>query len=164
MTFPRGSTFIELIMVVALLLVIFSFGGITLSRFQRSTAYIAGDREVINVISMAARRARNGTAGTPWGVYFKYDDTTRTAINLTVFSGNSYATRITNRDLTFDVSNKITFTSVDFSGSGVDVISSHEIIFAPLTGTTTNYGSIVLSWYDATRTLIINSNGLPVRQ
>ncbi len=164
MDFPRGTTYIELILTVAILLVIFTFGGFALSKFQRSTATISGDREIINAISMAARRARNGASGTPWGVYLPYNDTTRSATNITVFSGTSYATRTVSRDLTFSVTPSILFASVDFSGSSPDVVSSHEIVFAPLTGITTQYGSIILTWFGTTRTVIISSNGIPVRQ
>ncbi|HCC83360.1 TPA: hypothetical protein DEP96_00760 [Candidatus Uhrbacteria bacterium] len=164
MNFPRGTTYVELILAVAILLVIFTFGGFALAKFQRSTAVIAGDREIINAISMAARRARNGAAGTAWGVYLPYNDSTRSATNLTVFSGNTYATRTASRDLTFSVTPSILFASVDFSGSSADVTNSHEIVFAPLTGTTAQYGSMTLTWFGTSRTIVINSNGVPTRQ
>lgn len=164
MNLPRGTTFIEVILVVAILLVMFTFGGFALSRFQRSVASVSGDREIINAISMAARRARSGESGTSWGVYIPYNDTTRSTSTMVVFSGNSYATRTNSRDMTLSVNSNILFSNVDFSGSGPDVTNSHEIVFASLTGATTQYGSLTLTWSDTTRTLLVNSNGIPVRQ
>lgn len=164
MPYPRGTTFIELILVIAILLVLFTLGGFALSRFERSVASVSGDREIINAISMAARRARSGESGTAWGVYIPYNETTRSTTTMTIFSGNSYATRTPSRDLSFSVNDNILFTSVDFSGSGTDETNGHEIVFAPLTGATTQYGSVILSWFGNTRTLLINSNGIPTRQ
>ncbi|MEK9156798.1 MAG: hypothetical protein AAB448_01525 [Patescibacteria group bacterium] len=161
---PRGTTFIEVMLVVALLLGMFTFGGFALSRFQKSTASIASDRGVVNALSIAARRARSGASGTVWGVYIPYDESTRLASNIIVFSGTSYAARTVSKDMVFSLSDSIAFTSVDFSGSGVDATNSHEIVFAPLTGATTQYGSLVLSWFETTRTILIGSNGIPVRQ
>ncbi len=164
MRFPRGSTLLEILLVVALLLVILGVGNVALASFQRSTARLFGDREIINAITMAARRARTGASGTAWGVYITYNNTTRVATNLTIFSGTSYAARTTSRDIVLPLSNNVIFTSVDFSGSSPNVTNSHEVIFAPLTGATTGYGSIITDWFGITRTIVINSNGIPVRQ
>lgn len=161
---PKGTTFIEVMLVVALLLGLFTFGGFALSRFQKSMASIASDRGVVNALSTAARRARSGALGTAWGVYIPFDESTRLASTIIVFSGTSYATRNVSEDVVFSLSESISFTSVDFSGSAPDATNSHEIIFAPITGTTTQYGSLVLSWYETTRTVLIGSNGIPVRQ
>ena len=79
MRFPRGSTLLEILLVVALLLVILGVGNVALASFQRSTARLFGDREIINAITMAARRARTGASGTAWGVYITYNNTTRVA-------------------------------------------------------------------------------------
>lgn len=160
---PRGITLIEVVIAVGILLAIFAFGGFALSRFSIAAANVSSDREVLNAITSAARRARYGEDDTAWGVYIPYDETTRVTSTITIFSGTSYATRVVASDITLSVSDDIRFNSVDFSGSAPDATNSHEIVFAAQTGGTTQYGSLVLEWYDAERTLTVNSNGLAVR-
>lgn len=160
---PRGITLVELTMVIGILLTIFALGGFALSRFMRTTAAVSSDREIMNALTVAARRARSGSAGTPWGVYIPYDETTRSTDSIVIFSGASYAVRNATLDMTLNVSPDIVFASVDFSGSAPDVTNSHEIVFAPLIGTTTQYGSLTIEWYETSATIAIPSNGIPVR-
>lgn len=159
----HGITLVEVVLVIGVLLMIFALGSFAFARFARATAAVSTEREVVNAVTLAARRARSGNAGTAWGVYIPYDETTRTTENIVVFSGTSYATRNTSLDMQLSVSPDITFTSVDFSGSAPDATDSHEIVFAPLTGATTQYGSFTLAWYGESVTVTVNANGIPVR-
>lgn len=160
---PRGITLIEIVLAIGILLAIFAFGAFAFSRFAGAAANVSSDREVLNAMTSAARRARSGNAGTAWGVYIPYDETTRVTSTMVIFSGNSYAARNAALDVTFSVSDDIQFTAVDFSGSAPDAVNSHEIVFAALTGATAQYGSVVVAWHETERTLTVNSNGLAVR-
>lgn len=82
---PRGFTLLEVIVTIAILGLIFFLSTSGLSMLQRSFAAQAVDREVTNVLSSAARRARIGMKGGDWGVYIPYDETTRTATTVIVF-------------------------------------------------------------------------------
>ncbi len=160
---PRGITLIEVVIVVGILLAVFAMSAFAFSRFQIAAATVATDREVVNAVALAARRARNGHSGTSWGVYIPYDEVTRVTSSITVFSGASYATRDTSKDIVLSVSPDIRFTSVDFSGGAPDMSNSHEVVFVTHTGTTAQYGSLALEWFGASSTVTVGSNGIPVR-
>lgn len=164
MTFPRGVTLLEVTFVVAILVALFGMTAFGLSHFQRAVATVASDRDVTNALAIAARRARDGMQGSAWGVYIPYNETTRTTSSIVIFAGASYAARNPALDLTFSASEEIAFVAVDFSGAAQDATNSHEIVFTPYSGATTQYGSVTLEWYGAARVLTIGSNGIPVRQ
>ncbi len=151
-------------MTLAVLGILFGIAGIGLSRLQQSLASKASDREITHILSSASRKARHGFQGTSWGVYIPYDAVTRkTSTPVTVFSGTSYASRNTALDILYTISDDIAFTTVDFSGASANVGNDHEIIFSSLSGSTANYGSITLTWYNTTRTLNISADGILTR-
>lgn len=154
---------VEVTVVMAILVTLFVVSGVAYSKLQKSAASAVSDREIGNVLGAAARRARSGVNGTDWGVYVPYDETTRITTSMVIFSGASYASRDASHDIVFPVNNDIQFTSVDWSGAQPDVTNSHEIVFTSLTGATTQYGSVTVSWYGETSTISIPSNGIPVR-
>lgn len=160
---PRGVTSLEIMIAVAVLGIVFGMSGLSYSRLQRMAASVTSDREVTNVLATAARRARSGVGGTSWGVYIPFNETTRKTPSMVVFAGSSYAARDTSKDLVFGVSDDIAFTSVDFSGAAADTANSHEIVFSSLTGTTAQYGSVTVTYFDMSQTLTIPANGIPVR-
>ncbi len=160
----NGFTLLEVVMTMALLGILFSVAGIALTRLQQSLATGASDREITYILSSAARKARHGLQGTSWGVYIPYDAVTRQAEGTaTVFSGTSYAARNAAYDTVYTISESIAFTSVDLSGAGPDTGNDHEIVFSALTGATAQYGSLVLTWYNQSRTLSISADGMMTR-
>lgn len=161
---PRGITLIEIVLAIGILATMLGLSGFAFAHFAKAVSAVSSDRALANAVSIAASRARSGYEGTPWGVYIPYNETTRLADSVVIFSGATYATRTATRDVTLSVSNDIQFTAVDFSGSGVDETNGHEIVFAALTGKTTQYGSVTFTWFGATRTLRIADNGIPVRE
>jgi len=160
----KGFTLIEITITIAILTILFSVGAIALSKLQSSLASSASDRQILFILSSAARKARHGALGTNWGVYIPYDPATRSTSTITVFSGTSYATRNPVNDVLYTVNNNILFPYVDFSGAAANTGNDHEIVFNVLNGSTSNYGSINLKWYNSTRTLIIDPDGFSVRQ
>ncbi len=160
---PKGFTLLETILTVAILGSIFLFSAYGLTALQRSFAGQAVDREVINALSTAARRARMGVQGSNWGVYIPYDNNTRTSTTMILFSGPTYATRTIAYDQIYTINDDAKFVTVDFSGAATNTSSDHEIVFASHTGTTTQYGSIAMEWYGQTRTITIDSDGFALR-
>lgn len=146
--------------IFSLIILMSTFG---LSSFQRSTAKQAADIELLSILSSAARRARLGFKDESWGVYIPYDSSTRQTETITLFSGSSYAARTVANDQIFEVNQDTVFGVVDFSGSAANTGNDHEIVFAKLSGSTTQYGSVTLTWFGQTETLTITSDGLPVR-
>lgn len=161
---PRGFTLVEVMMTIGILAALF-FGSVYgFSALQRSFASQTVDREITNMLTVAARNARMGFKGGTWGVYIPYDNGTRHATSITVFHGATYATRTVADDITFPVNSDVAFTSVDFSGAASNTGNDHELIFAALSGSTTQYGSIAVSWYGQTRTITIDADGFITRE
>ncbi|MFA5946899.1 MAG: type II secretion system protein [Patescibacteria group bacterium] len=161
---PKGFTFLEIIITLGVFGILFSISGIALTKFQQSVASSASDREILHILSTAARKARHGQGGAPWGVYIPYSESTRATTTVTVFCGATYATRDITCDDVYTVSNNIHFLAVDFSGAAPDTTNDHEIVFNPLSGSTAQYGSISLGWYNTTRSLSISPDGFVNRQ
>lgn len=161
---PKGYTLVEVVVTLGILGVLFGVAGISLAKLQDSIATQTTDREITYILSSAARRARHGARGTDWGVYIPYDLTTRKTTSITVFSGESYATRNTAYDIVYTVSDEIAFTAVDFSGEAPAATNDQEIVFSAMSGQTADYGSVTLTWYGNVRTVTVDQDGFIVRQ
>ena len=161
---PRGVTTLEIVIAVGILAMIFGITASGLGNVERSTAAIAGGEDIAGALTTAARRARSGTAASAWGVYAPFDETTRTADNLVIFSGTNYAARNPSNDLVLTVNEHVRFVNVDWSGSAPDTANSHEIVFQPFTGSTPGYGSVTVEWFGQETTITINPNGVPAVQ
>lgn len=154
----------EIVLAIGILMSMLGLSGFAFTRFARAVSSVSSDRELANAVTRAANRARSGYQGTSWGVAIPYNETTRKTEQIIIFSGATYATRDAVHDIVLTVSPDIAFTTVDFSGSGADETNGHEIVFATLTGETTQYGSVTFDWFGATRRLVIGENGIPVRE
>jgi prepilin-type N-terminal cleavage/methylation domain-containing protein len=161
---PSGFTLIEVVISVAILTLFFGLSFASLSAMHRTSVIRGTGDSVASAISTAALRARAGMQGTPWGVYFDYDDTTRIPVKVVVFSGSSYAARNTTYDIEYPIGQTPVFTTVSLQGAGVSSGNDHEIVFAALSGSTTQYGSIVLTAENKTSTVTISAIGIPTRQ
>ncbi|MFA5945309.1 MAG: type II secretion system protein [Patescibacteria group bacterium] len=159
-----GFTFIEIIITLGIVGILFAVSGVALSRLQQSITSRASDKEVLAILSNASRKARHGSQGSSWGVFIPYNETTRSTGTITVFSGTSYATRTAVNDLVYSVNTDIHFSSVNFSGTAPDAVNDHEIVFNALTGATTQYGSLTLEWYGSTRILNVSADGIVSRE
>ncbi len=158
----RGFTTIELLVTIAITVIVFSLGSGVFSLVQKTAAAASGSVALEQILGGAARRARSGEAGTNWGVYLPYDETTRRANAVTVFSGASYATRDATRDVPYRFNQGVLFTAVDFSGAGSSLGNDHEIVFAALSGETADYGSVTINIYGGTFTIFVSQDGMVV--
>lgn len=160
----RGFTLLEVLITIAILGSLFLLSAYGLRALQKSFASQTVDRELTNILTTAARNARLGLQGDAWGVYIPYDLTTRTTSSVTLFHGDSYATRISADDVLLPINTDAIFTSVDFSGAAASTGNDHEIVFDSLSGATQEYGSIVLDWYAESRTISISKDGIITRE
>jgi prepilin-type N-terminal cleavage/methylation domain-containing protein len=159
-----GFTLIEVVMSLGILAIFFGLSFTSLNAMYKTSLIRGSSDTVASAISTASLKARAGAQGTPWGVYFDYDNTTRIPIKVVVFSGSTYATRNTSYDIEYPVGTAPVLTTVSLQGAGVSGGSDHEIVFAALSGVTTQYGTIVLTTQDRTSTVTISSIGVPTRQ
>jgi prepilin-type N-terminal cleavage/methylation domain-containing protein len=160
---PSGFTLLEIMLTIGILAVILSLSSYGISSLHRRFASQSVDREITTLLTNAARRARLGVNNGAWGVYIPYNETTRSAETATLFHGTTYATRVVADDITIPINSGTAFVSVDFSGSAASTGNDHEIVFHYLDGSTTQYGDIVLQWFNQQRTVSISPDGIIVR-
>jgi len=156
----RGFTLIEIVIALAIFVVIVTLAVQMTSTIEQVLAGRAS-RQVEQLLFSAAGRARDGMSGTSWGVYLAYDNVTRIPTQATIFSGTSFATRDVSADVIFSLSSYLRMTNVSLSGAGASSGSDHEIVFATLSGATTQYGSMAIDAFGATTTISISSVGIP---
>lgn len=161
---PQGFTLIELIISVTILAIFFGLSFASLSAMQQTSLVRGSGDTVASAISAAALRARSGAQGTAWGVYLDYDTTTRVPVKAVVFSGASYAARDVASDIEYPLGAAPVITSASLQGAGVSSGNDHEVVFAPLTGSTSQYGTIVLTSQNHVSTITISALGVPIRQ
>lgn len=159
-----GFTLIEVLVTVAVLAMIFAIGGITVSvassRFaERSTAISIHD-----ILSTASGMARDGEQDSAWGVYIPFNETTRIAPSVTIFAGDTYATRDTTLDIIRTIPRYIRFTDVSLLGASPSDGNDHEIIFHKYTGDTDEYGVITVDVFAETMIFDVSSIGIDVRR
>jgi Tfp pilus assembly protein FimT len=159
-----GFTLIEVVVSIGILVLFFGLSFASLSAMQQTSVVRASGDTVASAISTAALRARAGAQGTPWGVYLDYDNATRIPVKVVVFSGATYASRNAAYDIEYPMGVTPVFTSASLQGAGVSTGNDHEVVFAALTGTTSQYGSIVLTSQNRVTTITISSIGIPTRQ
>jgi prepilin-type N-terminal cleavage/methylation domain-containing protein len=148
----RGFTLIELLLVVALMLIIGTASVPFYSRFFTQNSVGNTADKIIQLTRKAQFYAmtskRSNTTG--WGIYY----TNRV---LTMYLGNSYATKISTWDETYTVDNSVTVTQ---SGN-----NTFEINFARITGipTPTSVNIAISGNQGTNETLTMNALGMITR-
>lgn len=159
-----GFTMLEVLVSIGILTLFFGISFASLSAMHKTSVVRGSGDAVASAVSTAAFRARAGTNGTPWGVYFDYDNTTRIPVRVVIFSGSSYAARNAAYDIEYSLGSSPVFTTVSLQGAAPSSGNDHEVVFSALTGTTTQYGTIVLTAHDRTSAITISAIGVPTRQ
>jgi len=154
----KGFTILEVLVVTSIFLIISLAGFGVFTSIQNVIAEI-GLKEVEVVINSAANKARNGPNGTPWGFYFPCDEISRKTESAVIFSGNSYSTRETDKDINMKFSDSIQFVDVSVSGTDVSDGNDHEIIFDSFSGETSQYGEISVQAFNSTTTIVVSKHG-----
>jgi prepilin-type N-terminal cleavage/methylation domain-containing protein len=138
---PSGFTLVELLIVIALLAII---AGVTFPFY--SNILFRNSVDISNqAVSQSLRRAQllsqSGESDSSWGIYL-------TSSTLTVFSGDTYATRTTSLDENHGLSDGLTITG------------DTEIVFEKFTGDLPTAKSITLELDTEQKTISLNTKGL----
>lgn len=160
---PRGFTLLEITITIGIAASLFLIAFYGTSSLRKSFTAQMIDREITHILTIAEERARMGMNDGAWGVYIPYSNATKKTETITLFQGDTYASRNQINDRVYSVNNDAQFTYVDFSGSGTDVGGDHEIVFQKLSGETAQYGSITLTWFGTTHTILISKDGMITR-
>ncbi len=160
----NGFTLIEVIISIALLSMLFGLALYGTTKLSTQLFIGPADANLVNVLTTASRRARDGVGGGAWGVYLPFDEQTRVLSEAVVYKGSSYALRDTAYDQTFAFSERVKFVSVDFSGSAPTTINSHEVLFEKYSGQTSQYGSVELETMGVTRHVTVSNHGFVTKE
>ena len=137
----KGFTLIELLLVIAIFLVLGSLSAVFFSRFLTQNAVANTQDQLAGELRKAQIYAMMGKQNGGWGVRFGSN-------TITLFQGNTYATRNSAFDETFTVNTNIAvsgFTEVDFT---------------KITGTPSATPTITITGNNTTKTLTVNSQGV----
>ena len=140
----RGFTLIELILVVAMMILLGTLSSTFAARFLTQNGVLNASDQIIGDIRKAQINAMTGKQNSNWGVNYSSN-------TITLYKGNSYATRQTAFDEKFSVS-----ASINISGFS-------DVTFARMTGTPSATPTITISGSGETKTITINSQGVATR-
>ncbi|MBI2797735.1 type II secretion system protein [Candidatus Saccharibacteria bacterium] len=136
-----GFTLIELILATGIITILVMISIPILNRYvQRNDLDVAASA-IVQDLYRAQNLARNGENGGNWGVYIQSG-------SITVFQGNSYASRIQSKDEVFGIS-----PTIATSGT-------NEYVFSSFTGTPIATGSSTIQKNSDTKTVTVNAKGV----
>lgn len=147
-----GISFIEMIMVVAILVILISITVPVFIFFQRGLEFHNNAEEIISVLRIARNKALASEGSSQYGVYF---DNTGSTHQYILFKGESFALRDNSFDEIYNLSDNIEVYDIDLSGG-------NEIVFDRVTGNTSQPGDISLRLktdLTKTKTIYIEGSG-----
>lgn len=139
-----GFTLIELLLTIVIITVIGSFSVVFFSRFLTQNAVANTQDQLIGQLRKAQLYAMSGKQNGSWGVSIAPG-------KMTLFQGNTYATRNAAFDETFSVNSNITISG--FS----------EIVFTRMTGLPNTSGTYTVSGSGSSKQVTVNSQGVASR-
>ncbi|MFC1701097.1 Tfp pilus assembly protein FimT/FimU [Patescibacteria group bacterium] len=139
----KGFTFIELLIVIAIMLVIAVAASPIYGNLMASSQLNENTSQIIQIVRTAREQSSAWLNDSAHGVYFNI-----TEKKYILYQGDSYASRNTNYDRE---------TSLDSSLSLSTTLSNNEINFSKGLGMPNNTGNITLS-HDASNSRIITIN------
>ncbi len=148
-----GISFIETMMVLAILVILISIAAPVFIFFQRSLEFNNNIEEIISVLRIARNKALASEGSRQYGVYF---DNTGSPHQYILFKGESFALRDNFfDDEAYNLSDNIEFYDIDLNGG-------NEIVFDRVTGNTSQPGDISLRLktdLTKTKTIYIEGSG-----
>lgn len=135
----KGFTFIEILIVVAILAFLFILMMPSGIQFYQTQQLDAAAEEIVQVLRRAQLNSMSVKNDSAFGVYFSSGQ-------YVLFRGDSYATR--DQEEVFEILNDISFSG-DIS----------EVVFSKLNGEPNNIGNLILTLDNKTKTININSVG-----
>jgi prepilin-type N-terminal cleavage/methylation domain-containing protein len=144
--YNHGFTIIELILVMSIITVIMGFSASYYSRFIQQNAVLNTTDQLMGDYRRAQLLAMSGKLNANWGVNLATASST-----LTLYAGNSFATRNNTYDETFTLNSNIHITGA------VDTNFTH------LTGTPSATPTVVISGLGSSDTVTLNAQGVVSR-
>lgn len=139
-----GFTIIELLLVISIVTIIGTFSVVFFSRFLTQNAVANAQDQLIGELRKAQMYAMMGRQNGNWGVRFGSN-------KITLFQGNSYATRTTALDETFS------------ENSNISISGFTEVVFTKTTGLPSTTGTYAITGNDTSKQVVINSQGVVSR-
>jgi len=147
-----GTSFIEMMMIVAILVILVSIAIPVFVFFQRRLEFNINTEEVINILRIARNKALASEGPSQYGVYF---DNVSSPNQYILFKGESFALRDDSFDEINNLSDNIEVYDIDLNGG-------NEIVFDRVTGNTSQPGSVSLRLRTdlaKTKTIYIEGSG-----
>lgn len=134
----KGFTYIEVIITIAIFIIAFALGSLSLNYFFNSNAMNTVEDRLISSLRVAKTNSERRIHNSSWGIYF-YDNTNEEENDsFTFFNGSSYAGRDQSFDDVFQFPLNINYSSINLNGGG------SEVVFTRSDGYTDNYGDIII--------------------
>jgi len=139
----KGFTLIEVLIVLALSVILFSISLPLYDSLLRISALDSGKTDVMEQLRLAQTKAKYGEQNSRFGVYLQ-------AASYTLFQGNTFANRVIAADRVFSLP------------TNISTVTNTEIVFATSTGLPAASSTIILinNTTNRTETIIINEQGL----
>jgi prepilin-type N-terminal cleavage/methylation domain-containing protein len=146
--YKKGFTLIEALIVIAILGVMVSVSVVAFKTFKTSQGLDKDTELVIETLQQARTQTLSSQNASQYGVHFA-------SSTVTLFTGNSYSA-VASTNLVYPFYSADTVLSTSLAGGGADVV------FARLTGETTQNGTITIASSATTtyRTVTIYKTGL----
>lgn len=129
-----GFTLVELLVVLGALALLFAVSIPAFRSFGRTSDLNNGAEEIMSALRLARERAAASEGASRWGVKFS---TSTTPNQFILFKGNSYLSRDTAQDRMYRTPAAVEIFETGLTGGS-------EVVFARLTGTTTQAGMLRL--------------------
>ena len=146
-----GFTFIELTIVIAIMVIMATFGFLNIISYKNRQDLNSASQEIVAVLRNAQDRSLSQEGGSRWGVHFENPISGSDFYNL--FKGSSFATGIVN-------SQSVLPSNVQFDNPASG--SSANIVFSPITGLPDAAATIKISLVGNSTvsvTITVSSNG-----
>jgi prepilin-type N-terminal cleavage/methylation domain-containing protein len=144
MRYEKGFTFIELILVMALILILGTMSTAFAARFLTQNAVDNTTDQFVSSFRKAQLNAIMGKQDSNWGVNYASN-------TITLYRGNSFATRTTAFDERYTVNTAVTVSGMT------------DLNFTSMTGAPGSTPTITISGNGNTNTITVNSQGVVSR-
>lgn len=148
----KGFTLVQLLVVMSIFIILTLIAVPSIRSFQRESDLNNSAEEIINTLRLAQNKTISSEGASQWGVYFS---TTTDYHQYTLFKGSDYNSRATSSDETHKLPKSVKIYGINLAGE-------NEVVFARLTGTINQSGSISLELENdpsKTKTVYIENNG-----
>lgn len=129
-----GFTLIEILIVIAIFSIIFTFTVLSLRYFQKKSELNNTTEEIINSLRLAQNKTLASEGASSYGIYF--NDTT-SPNQYILFKGTSFASRDPAFDETFKLSNNLLIYQINLGGG-------KDVVFKRIKGETDVSGNIII--------------------